>query len=47
MSDTREATLAAIQAQGDLVRQLKAAKETPEKVYTTHARTHDGCITST
>lgn len=33
MSDKREATLAAIQAQGDLVRTLKAAKEAPEKVY--------------
>lgn len=37
MSDKREATLAAIQAQGDLVRQLKAAKEAPEKVYN-HSR---------
>lgn len=33
MSDTREATLLAIQAQGELVRKLKAAKETPEKVH--------------
>lgn len=32
MSEEREQKLAAIQAQGEVVRALKAAKEAPEKV---------------
>lgn len=36
MSDTREQILEQIKVQGDLVRQLKATKESKEKVSTTY-----------
>lgn len=37
MSEERDQKLAAIQAQGELVRALKAAKEAPEKVHHHHS----------